>query len=124
MTNPSKMVLIVEDNEDNSLLAEKILTYYGFQAVIAATGAAALDYCETHHPDLILMDLSLPDIDGFEVARLLRGKTYFQKLPIIAITAHAMHGIEEMALQVGMNDFLTKPFLPNDLIVIVKKYLH
>ncbi len=123
MANQPKEVLIVEDNEDNSLLAEKILTYYGFKTVVMPHGQAALQYCETHKPDLILMDLSLPDIDGMEVTRLLRKKQQYQQVPIIALTAHAMRGIQETTQEAGLNDFLTKPFLPNDLITIVRKYL-
>jgi CheY-like chemotaxis protein len=123
MTHSEKQILIVEDNEDNSLLAEKILNYYGFKTVITSHGNAALAYCETHQPDLILMDLSLPDIDGMEVTRLLRQKTEYQHTPIIALTAHAMRGIQETIQEAGLNDFLTKPFLPNDLINIVRKYL-
>lgn len=123
MTHSEKQILIVEDNEDNSLLAEKILKYYGFKTVITSHGNAALEYCETHQPDLILMDLSLPDIDGMEVTRLLRQKTQYQHTPIIALTAHAMRGIQETIQEAGLDDFLTKPFLPNDLINIVRKYL-
>ena len=65
-----KQILIVEDNEDNSLLVEKILTYYGFGTAVALNGKSALDYSALHQPDLILMDLSLPDMDGIEVARI------------------------------------------------------
>ena len=123
MTHFPKEILIVEDNEDNSLLAEKILKYYGFKTIVTSHGNAALQYCETHQPDLILMDLSLPDIDGMEVTRLLRKKSQYKQVPIIALTAHAMHGIQETTQEAGLNDFLAKPFLPNDLITIVQKYL-
>lgn len=123
MPNSPKEILIVEDNEDNSLLAEKILQYYGFKTVVTSHGQAALQYCETHQPDLILMDLSLPDIDGMEVTRLLRKKESYQNVPIIALTAHAMHGMQETTQEAGLNDFLPKPFLPSDLIVLVRKYL-
>lgn len=118
-----KEILIVEDNEDNSLLAEKILKYYGFKTAIAPHGNAALQYCETHQPDLILMDLSLPDIDGIEVVRLLRKKQQYQHVPIIALTAHAMHGIQETTQEAGFHDFLAKPFLPNDLLNMIRKHL-
>jgi two-component system, cell cycle response regulator DivK len=124
MPPETKEVLIVEDNEDNSILAEKILNYYGFKTVVTSHGNAALQYCETHKPDLILMDLSLPDIDGMEVTRQLRQKEQYQRTPIIALTAHAMKGIYETTQEAGLNDFLAKPFLPNDLITIVRKYLH
>lgn len=119
-----KEVLIVEDNEDNSLIAEKILNYYGFETAITSHGKEALQYCETHLPDLILMDLSLPDIDGLELTRQLRKIPEFQKVPIIALTAHAMREILEAAQKAGLDDFLTKPFMPNDLINLVNKYLH
>lgn len=116
-------ILIVEDNEDNSLLAEKILKFYGYLTVIVPHGKAALQYCETHLPDLILMDLSLPDLDGIEVTRLLRKKEQYQQIPIIALTAHAMHGIQNTTEEAGLNDFLLKPFIPTDLIDIIRKYL-
>ena len=93
-------VLIVEDNEENSLLAQKILSYYGFKTSI-----------------------SLPDIDGMEVTRLLRKKIEYKNIPIIALTAHAMRGIQEIIQEAGLDDFLIKPFLPNDLIGIVRKHL-
>lgn len=68
-------------------MAEKILNYYGFKTHITSHGQAALHYCETHQPDLILMDLSLPDMDGIEVTKLLRKKELFVHVPIIALTA-------------------------------------
>jgi len=119
----TKEILIVEDNEDNSLLVDKILKYYGFTTKIVDHGKDAIDYCEKNLPDLILMDLSLPDIDGIEVSRLLRKNPRFKKVPIIALTAHTLQGLEEIAQEAGLNDFLAKPFLPNDLINLVKKYL-
>lgn len=118
-----KEILIVEDNEDNSLLADKILKYYGFKTVIAPHGKAALEYCEKNHPDLILMDLSLPDLDGMEVTRLLRKKEQYQHVPIIALTAHALQGIQATTEEAGLNDFLLKPFLPPDLVNMIRKYL-
>lgn len=119
----SKEILIVEDNEDNSLLAEKILNYYGFKTVTSPHGQGALQYCETHHPDLILMDLSLPDIDGIEVTRLLRKKKEYQSTPIIALTAHSMQTLQKLSQEAVLNDFIIKPFLPQELITIVRKHL-
>jgi CheY-like chemotaxis protein len=119
-----KIILIVEDNEDNSILVEKILNYYDFQTVTVQKGQEALSYCEIHVPDLILMDLSLPDIDGIEVTRQLRLKDSFQKIPIIALTAHTMKGTYEMTQEAGLNDFLAKPFLPNHLVNLVRKHLN
>lgn len=118
-----KEILIIEDNEDNSLLAEKILNHYKFQTVVVSNGAEALAYCKDHLPSLILMDLSLPDIDGIEVTRQLRKDERYRAIPIIALTAHALKGIYEITQEAGLNDFLPKPFLPLDLVNMVKKHL-
>ncbi len=118
-----KNILIVEDNPDNSLLVEKILNYYGIDTTITSHGIAAIEYCKEHTPDLILMDLSLPDIDGMEVTRQLRLMEQYKKLPIVAMTAHAMPGVNEKAKEAGIDDLLTKPFLPNDLIQMVQRYV-
>lgn len=123
MSDSTKNILIVEDNPDNSLLTEKILNYFGYATVVKSHGSAALQYCDRHHPDLILMDLSLPDIDGMEVTRLLRKKEGYEKTPIIAMTAHVMYKIKESSLEAGLDDFIAKPFLPNDLLTIIRKYL-
>lgn len=122
MSSPQE-ILIVEDNEDNSALVEKILQYYGFKTTVTPHAKAALLYCEKHCPDLILMDLSLPDIDGMEVTRLLRKTSLCHKVPIIALTAHAMSGIQSKTQEAGLNDFLAKPFLPIDLISMIRKHL-
>ena len=119
----NKLILIVEDNEENLLLAEKILNFYGYQTMSASLGQVALQYCDANQFDLILMDLSLPDIDGLEVTRLLRKRENFQEVPIIALTAHAMRGIQETTEEAGMDAFLAKPFLPDDLIELITKYI-
>ena len=118
-----KHILIVEDNEDNSLLTEKILKHHGFMTTVVSHGKGAINYCSTSHTDLILMDLSLPDIDGMEVTRLLRKTSKHKQTPIIALTAHVLYGIEETTQEAGLNDFLAKPFFPNDLIRLIEKYL-
>jgi CheY-like chemotaxis protein len=116
-------ILIVEDNPDNSELAEKILKFYGFETAVTRHGREALKYCETHEPALILMDLSLPDMDGMEVTRQLRANKNTKTVPIIAVTANAMQGVEEAVLGADMNDLLIKPFFPIDLVTIVRKHL-
>lgn len=121
--SPKPHILIVEDNPDNSLLVAKILTYFGLEITVVANGEDAISFCEGHTPDLILMDLSLPDKDGIEVTRILRQKEAMQSIPIVALTAHAMKGIRDKALKAGLTDFLAKPFLPNDLIAIVRQHL-
>lgn len=116
-------ILVVEDNIDNCVLAEKILNNYGYQIVIMPNGQSALDYCKSFIPDLILMDLSLPDIDGWEVTRQLRMQNQYDRVPIIAMTAESTTGIHQKAKNEGFSDFLAKPFLPRDLVNIVRKYL-
>ncbi len=118
-----KEILIVEDNEDNSLLVEKILNYYGFKTVVVADGESALRYCETHQPALILMDLSLPDMDGLEVARFLRKKKDYQETPMIALTAHAIQSLKMLSQEAGLNDFIMKPFLPHELMTVIRRHL-
>lgn len=123
MIKKTNKILIVEDNEDNSTLAEKILHFYHFETDIVENGQKALEYCETSIPALILMDISLPDMDGFQVTKKLREKETFDTVPIIALSAHVMKGIEDSVIKAGLDGFLSKPFLPEELYQKVIKYL-
>lgn len=123
MGEEGRLILVVEDNSENSELAEKILKHSGFRVHISVDGEKALEYCKNNSPDLILMDISLPTIDGLEVTRQLRGEESYQTIPIIALTAHAAAGFEEKTLAAGCSDYLSKPFLPTDLVGMVKKHL-
>ncbi|MBA3957545.1 MAG: response regulator [Parachlamydiaceae bacterium] len=114
-------VLIVEDNPTNSALAEKILHHFGFKTAVAAHGTQALSYCETHQPSLILMDISLPDMDGIEVTRRLRLKQEYQATPIIAVSTNVMKEVQLAILRSGFNAFLTTPYQPNDLVNMVRR---
>ena len=118
-----KLILIVEDNEDNYILADKILSHFGYQTVIKSTGKDTLEWCDNNKPSLILMDISLPDIEGTEVTKRLRLKKEFNEIPIVALTAYAMDSELQKAIDAGCNSFLTKPFLPMDLIKKIKEYL-
>lgn len=123
MQQKNDKILIVEDNQDNSSLAEKILHFYHFKTDVVTNGTEALKYCASQIPQLILMDISLPDMDGFEVTKKLRKQESFENVPIVALSAHVMQGIEESVIQSGMDDFLSKPFLPIDLYNKVSKYI-
>lgn len=116
-------VLIVDDNAVNSALAQKILHYFGFKTVVAEHGTKALEYCESHHPALILMDLSLPDIDGIEVMRRLRLKQEFSGTPIIALSPQILKEVQLSIIKSGFSAYLAKPYQPNDLINMVRKHL-
>jgi CheY-like chemotaxis protein len=102
-------ILLVEDNEMNRDMLSRRLTRTGFQIVIAVDGVGALEAARQETPDLILMDLSLPDMDGWETTRRLRADESTRNIPVIALTAHAMAGDKEKALEAGCNDYDTKP---------------
>lgn len=104
-----KRILIVEDNELNRDALSRRLTARGYDVLVAQDGPQGIELAETEHPDLILMDLGLPEIDGWECVRRLRANLVTNRIPVIALTAHALSGDRERALQAGCNDFDTKP---------------
>jgi CheY-like chemotaxis protein len=102
-------ILYVEDNEDNVYVVKSRLTRAGFSILIAADGAQGVAMASTEQPDLILMDLSLPVLDGWEATRRIKAAPETKHIPVVALTAHAMAGDREKALAAGCNDFDTKP---------------
>ncbi len=102
-------ILLVEDNEMNRDMLSRRLKRKGFEVSIAVDGAAALEAVESDHPELILMDLSLPIMDGWEATRRLKADPATADIPVIALTAHAMSGDREKALEAGCDDYDTKP---------------
>ena len=102
-------VLIVEDNEMNRDMLSRRLERKGYQVEIAVDGQAGIDMATALAPDLILMDLSLPVIDGWEATRRLKAGSATKHIPVIALTAHAMQGDEQKALEAGCDDYDTKP---------------
>ena len=102
-------ILYVEDNEDNVYVVQQRLTRAGYTVLVAPDGERGLAMAAADHPDLILMDLSLPGIDGWEVTRRLKAAPATRPIPIIALTAHAMTGDREKALAAGCDDYDSKP---------------
>tara|TARA_B100000459_G_C8567829_1_gene197152 strand:+ start:777 stop:1148 length:372 start_codon:yes stop_codon:yes gene_type:complete len=102
-------ILYVEDNEDNIYMLSRRLKRKGFDLVIARDGEEGVEVAEKEVPDLILMDLSLPKLDGWGAAKALKNNKKTQHIPIIALSAHAMQEHKESALQAGCNDYDTKP---------------
>ena len=102
-------ILYVEDNEDNIYMLKSRLTRAGHTVVIATDGAQGVSMAASERPDLVLMDLSLPVLDGWEAARRIKAAAETSRIPIIALTAHAMAGDQEKALAAGCDDFDTKP---------------
>jgi CheY-like chemotaxis protein len=102
-------ILLVEDNEMNRDMLSRRLLRKGFEVVMAVDGGQAVTMAESERPDLILMDMSLPVIDGWEATRRVKASEATGHIPIIALTAHAMSGDREKALNAGCNDYDTKP---------------
>ena len=102
-------ILLVEDNEMNRDMLSRRLERKGHQVVIAVNGQEAIEFAAVEAPDLILMDMSLPVIDGWEATRRLKADPATQRIPVIALTAHAMPEDERKAREVGCNDYDTKP---------------
>ncbi len=107
--NQKQVIMAVEDNEDNRDLIVKILSHCGYDVVGVSDGSEALDRLAEVAPDLILMDINLPGMDGYEVTRRIRNNETFGKVPIVALTAHAMHGDKEKSLAAGCNAYVSKP---------------
>jgi two-component system cell cycle response regulator DivK len=115
------LVLIVEDIEDNLMLTKSLLELADFRVIEARDGREALAQAQAHHPDLILLDMSLPEIDGWTVARTLRQLPDFRSTLIVALTAHAMQGDREKTLDAGCDEFMTKPIdVPNFVPAVTK----
>ena len=103
-------ILLVEDNEMNRDMLSRRLQRKGYDVVIAVDGGEGVAMAHSHNPDLILMDMSLPVLDGWEATRQLKAAPETSAIPVIALTAHAMQGDREKALDAGCDDYETKPF--------------
>lgn len=119
----SKTVLLVEDNADNQEIYRIILTHHGFSVLQAWDGERGVQMARHHCPDLILMDLTMPVIDGLEATRMLKADPTTSRIPIIALTAHGEPGDREAAEQAGCVSFLAKPVAPNHVAVEVRRIL-
>jgi two-component system, cell cycle response regulator DivK len=102
-------ILLVEDNEMNRDMLSRRLKRNGYEVVIATDGQQGVDMAASEAPDLILMDMSLPVIDGWEATRRVKGNEVTRRIPVIALTAHAMAGDREKAIEAGCDDYDTKP---------------
>ena len=116
-------ILLVEDNEMNRDMLSRRLERKGFEVVIAVDGQAGVDKASSTSPDLILMDLSLPVIDGWEATRQIKADAATQNIPVIALTAHAMSGDEQKAREAGCDDYDTKPVNLNRLLDKIGNFL-
>ena len=118
-----KKILVIEDVDFNRDLVVQLLEDK-YQVIEAVNGEEGISIAEKERPELILMDLSLPVMDGWEATRVLKANTELRSIPVIALTAHAMKGDEEKALAAGCDDYLVKPLDEDELLLIIEKHLH
>jgi CheY-like chemotaxis protein len=116
-----KTVLLVEDNEDNRIIYATALRYSGYEVLEAITGTEGVNQARTQRPDLILMDISVPELDGWEATAILKADVDTAHIPIIAVTAHALPGDEERSLRAGCDGYLAKPISPAMLVAEVDR---
>ena len=118
-----KKILLVEDNPDTIDVVQKELEFLGYDTLTADDGGKAVEMAAAHLPDLILMDISLPKMDGLEATALIRKNPKTQSIPVLAATARALPGDREKCLQGGCNDYIAKPFTHRELGAALKKLL-
>jgi len=116
-------ILLVEDNEINQEITRDILSLNGITIKIANNGAEALEILENDTFDGVLMDCMMPIMDGYEATKKIRQQSKYSDLPIIAMTANSMEGDREKALEVGMNDHISKPIIPNIMLMTMAKWI-
>ncbi|NNF80033.1 MAG: response regulator [Rhizobiales bacterium] len=119
----SKTVLIVEDNELNMKLFHDLLEAHGYATLQTYDGLAALDMARKHHPDLILMDIQLPEVSGLEVTKWLKEDEGLREIPVIAVTAFAMKGDEEKIREGGCEAYISKPISVSHFLETVDGFL-
>ncbi|MGB4057300.1 MAG: response regulator [Alphaproteobacteria bacterium] len=122
-TATEKTVLIVEDNELNMKLFHDLLEAHGINTIETRDGRQVLEIAREHKPDLILMDIQLPEISGLEVTKLLKADEELRSIPVIAVTAFAMKGDEQKIREGGCEDYISKPISVSKFIEVIENYL-
>jgi CheY-like chemotaxis protein len=117
------LILLVEDNEDNRIVYATILRHFGFEVAEALNGADGVEAARRLRPALVLMDISIPVIDGWEATRILKGDEATRDIPVIALTAHALTKDRERATEVGCDGYLAKPCEPRTVVAEVQRLL-
>ena len=118
-----KNVMVVEDNEKNRKLMRVVLKAKGYNVIEATTGEEALNILKNQKPNIILMDIQLPGIDGLTLIKQIKADTVTKEIPIIAVTAYAMKGDEQKILDTGCNAYVSKPINTQELPLIIEKYI-
>jgi two-component system cell cycle response regulator DivK len=119
----TKRILVVEDTEDNRRIIRDLLTSFDYELLEAADGAEGVAMAQAHHPDLILMDIQLPVMDGYEATRRIRAIPELARVPIVAVTSYALSGDEAKTRAAGCDGYVAKPFSPRQLLAKIREFL-
>jgi two-component system cell cycle response regulator DivK len=119
----SKRVLVIEDQEDNRRIVRDLLSANSYELLEAETGEEGLKLAALERPDLILMDIQLPGLDGYEVTRRIKANPLLKHIPIIVVTSYALSGDDKKAFDAGCNGYVTKPFSPRVLLAKIREFL-
>lgn len=119
----SKRILVVEDQEDNRQILRDLLASANYEMIEAKDGEAAIAAATAHRPDLILMDIQLPVLDGYEATRRIKAEADLKHIPIIVVTSYALSGDEVKARNAGCDAYVTKPYSPRLLLAKIKEFL-
>ena len=119
----SKRILVIEDTEDNRQIIRDLLSSAGYEMIEAVDGIEGVAVAERERPDLILMDIQLPGIDGYEATRRIRALPEIGTTPIIAVTSYALSGDEAKAREAGCDGYVAKPFSPRQLLAKIREFL-
>ena len=119
----NKRILVIEDQEDNRRILRDLLSTAGYDLIEAVNGEEGVELAQTERPDLILMDIQLPVIDGYEATRQIRSHAAVKLIPIVAVTSYALSGDEAKARAAGCDGYVAKPFSPRQLLATVRQFL-
>ena len=119
----SKRILVVEDTEDNRQIIRDLLSSVGYELIEATDGAEGVALAQSQHPDLILMDIQLPEMDGYEATRRIRAIPELARVPIVAVTSYALSGDEAKTREAGCDGYVAKPFSPRQLLAKIREFL-
>ena len=118
-----KRILVIEDQEDNRAILRDLLNATGYTYLEAVNGAAGVEAAAAEKPDLILMDIQLPELDGYQATQAIKANPELRAIPVIAVTSYALSGDEAKARAAGCDDYVTKPYSPRALLAKIRQYL-
>jgi two-component system cell cycle response regulator DivK len=119
----TKLILVVEDQEDNRQILRDLLAHAGYNMIEAEDGEQALEAAAKHRPDLIVMDIQLPILDGYEATRRLKADPVLKAIPVVVVTSYALSGDEEKARAAGCDAYVAKPYDPMALLATIREFL-